>query len=68
MIALYLLIALLGGVALGVAFHAWITKEKAATKAELQGWANRLRITLSSDLAAARTQVTKVAEELEAKL
>jgi hypothetical protein len=57
-----------GGIAVGVLFHAWISKEVAATKAELKGWTSRIRVALDADVATAKKDITTVVQEIEKKL
>lgn len=69
MIHVLLIIAIgVGGIAVGSLFHAWISKEVAATKTELKGWASRMRVALDADAATAKKDLTAIVTEIEHKL
>jgi hypothetical protein len=65
---IYILLAAAVGIAVGAVLHAWFAKEEAATKTEVQAWAEELRKALAADATAVRGKIESLAAKLEAKL
>lgn len=57
-----------GGIVIGAVGHAYFAKEAAATKEEVQSWANRLRSAMATDAQAAKVRLEALAQEIEKKL
>lgn len=65
---LAILIALAAGIAIGSVAHATLAKEETATKAELSGWAERLRSAFDADAATAKATVKTLILDIEKKI
>lgn len=65
---LVILVVAVGGVAVGSLGHAWLSKEVAATKVELKGWAQRMRTALDADVATGKADLKAIVAEIEKKL
>jgi hypothetical protein len=55
-------------VAIGILGHAFLAKEEAATRDDLQRWAASLRSAFNSDLSTAKSAVNALIAEIEKKL
>jgi uncharacterized membrane protein len=67
-LVLFVTIASIGGIAVGVIFSAWFMKEKTATVADLTSWRARLASAATADEAKAKLEMKNVVTEIETAL
>jgi hypothetical protein len=61
-------LAAVGGICVGAILHAYFAKEAAASKTEVQSWAEEIRKALAADAASVRGRMETLVAKLEAKL